>query len=65
MIYDAAFDALPKMAKDRVYERLLEILTGKDRREAFARLSSADQRAIFEILRDTKRGLPASWKEAQ
>jgi len=65
MIYDAAFDALPKMARDRVYQRLLEILTGKDESQAFARLSSADRRAIFEILRDTKHGLPASWSEVQ
>jgi hypothetical protein len=62
MIYDEAFDALPDMAKERAYQRLLEILTGKDRGEAYARLSAADRRAILEILRETKRGLPADWR---
>jgi hypothetical protein len=65
MIYDPAFDALPEMAKNQVYQRLLEILTGKDQSEAFARLSAADRRAILEILRETKPGLPGSWKEAR
>jgi hypothetical protein len=64
MIYDAAFDALPDMAKDRVYQRLLDILTGKERGEAYARLSAADRRAILEILRETKPGLPAGWGRA-
>ena len=64
MIYDAAFDALPDLAKERIYQRLLEILTGKDQSEAYARLSAADRRAILEIVRETKRGLPADWSEA-
>jgi hypothetical protein len=64
MIYDAAFDALPDMAKDRVYQRLLDILTGKERGEAYARLSAADRRAILEILQETKPGLPAGWGRA-
>jgi hypothetical protein len=64
MIYDAAFDALPDLAKARVYQRLLDILTGKDRGEAYARLSAADRRAILEILRETKPGLPAAWGRA-
>ena len=65
MIYDPAFDALPDMAKERVYQRLLEILTGKDGNEAYARLSAGDRRAILEILRETKHGLPADWSEAK
>jgi hypothetical protein len=64
MIYDAAFDALPDMAKERAYQRLLEILTGKDRGEAYARLSAADRTAILQILLETKRGLPADWPRA-
>jgi len=65
MIYGPAFDALPDMAKERVYQRLLEILTGKDQGEAYARLSAADRRAILEILRETKHGLPAEWSAAK
>jgi hypothetical protein len=65
MIYDAAFDAMPDLARERVYQRLSEILTGKDQGEAYARLSAADRRAILEILRETKRGLPADWSEGK
>ena len=64
MIYDAPFDALPATAKQRAYQRLLEILTGKDQSEAYARLSAADRHAILEILRETKGGLPADWPRA-
>ena len=59
MIYSAAFDAEPESVKQRVYARLNEILTGKDHSETYAHLSAADRQAIFEILRETKRGMPA------
>ena len=59
MIYTEAFDTLPSAAKDLVYERLWEILSGKEIQAVYARLSLADRRAVVEILRDTKRDLPA------
>jgi hypothetical protein len=62
MIYDPAFDAMPDWAKDRIYRRLYDVLTGKDMDPKFARLSAQDRRAILEILRDTKTGLPDYWK---
>jgi hypothetical protein len=55
MIYSPAFDALPAQAKDAVYQRLSRVLAGQER----SRLSSEDRRAIAEILRDTKKDLPA------
>jgi len=58
MIYTDAFDALPAAAKNLVYERMWEVLSGKETNKAYARLSLADRRAIVEILRDTKKGLP-------
>lgn len=58
MIYTDAFDALPPPAKAAVYERLWEILSGREAGQPYARLSSADRRAIVEILRDTKADLP-------
>lgn len=61
LIYSTPFDALPEAAKSRVYERLLEVLSGEDQSEAFAHLSTRDRGNILEILRDTKRDLPASW----
>jgi hypothetical protein len=65
LIYSEAFDALPAPAKDYVYRRLLEILTGPSDQPGFSRLSSSDRRAIFEILLATKPGLPDSWRRSR
>ncbi|HTM50524.1 MAG TPA: hypothetical protein VL285_17640 [Bryobacteraceae bacterium] len=62
LIYSEAFDNLPPAARDRIYRRLWEVLTGEDRDAAFARLSAEDRRAILEILLDTKKGLPDYWR---
>jgi hypothetical protein len=64
LIYSDAFEALPKAAKDLVYERLWEVLSGRDTNKVYARLSLADRRAIVEILRETKKGLPDSFRTA-
>ena len=61
LIYSEAFDALPSEARERVYERLYEILSGQDKSEAFVRLSATDRQNILEILRDTKKDLPEYW----
>jgi hypothetical protein len=63
MIYDPAFDALPDVAKEQVYRKLFDVLTGKDTSQKYARLSADDRLAVLEILRDTKPGLPAYWHE--
>jgi hypothetical protein len=62
LIDSAAFDGLPAQAKEYVYRRLWEVLSGKDASKDFAHLTAADRTAVREILRDTKRGLPAYWK---
>jgi hypothetical protein len=62
MIYSAAFDGMPDSARDRVYQRLYDVLSGKDQSETFAKLSNPDRRAILEIVRETKSGLPSYWK---
>jgi hypothetical protein len=36
-----------------------EILTGRDTHARYAHLTAADRQALIEILRDTKKGLPA------
>jgi hypothetical protein len=59
MIYTEAFDALPASAKDAAYRRMSEILTGRDTHARYAHLTAADRQALIEILRDTKKGLPA------
>jgi hypothetical protein len=58
MIYSEAFDALPIEAQQAVYDRMWQILSGKDKSPKYARLSLADRRAVAEILRETKKGLP-------
>jgi hypothetical protein len=61
MIYSAAFDSLPDLARNRVYQRLYDVLSGKDTDPKFARLSADDRRNILGILRDTKKDLPSYW----
>lgn len=62
LIYSEQFDGMPAVLRDRVYRRLWEILTGADQTPAYARLTAADRRAILEILRETKKGLPEYWR---
>jgi hypothetical protein len=57
MIYTQMFDAMPTLARDRVYQRLLEVLSGRDTNPKFAHLSATDGQAILEILHETKPGL--------
>jgi hypothetical protein len=64
LIYSAAFDALPGPVKEYVLQRLWEVLSGKDASPDFAHLSAEDRRAILEILRATKPGLPDSWRRS-
>lgn len=61
MIYSAAFDGMPDLVRQRVYQRLYEVLTGQDKNQAFAGLSAADRQAVLEIVRVTKPKLPSSW----
>lgn len=59
MIYTEAFDAMPPAAKEAVYGRMWEVLSGKERGARYMHLSVADRRAIVEILRETKKELPS------
>ena len=63
LIYSPAFDALPAMAKTAVYGRLWSVLSGRVTGEPYTRLSPADRRAIVEILRATKPGLPPQFAD--
>jgi hypothetical protein len=54
LIYSDAFNALPAAAKEQVYSRLNQVLTGVDTNKDFGHLSASDRQAILEILRDTK-----------
>jgi hypothetical protein len=61
-IYSPAFDGLPASVKDRIYQRLWDVLSGKETGKDYSNLSAADRQAIKEILIATKPGLPAYWK---
>ena len=61
LIYSRSFDELPGEAKALVLERLWEVLSGKDKSPEFSHLSADDRTAIFEIIRETKPGLPEKW----
>ena len=54
VVYSAAFDALPRAAREAVYARLTTVLGGRDQSEAFAELDPAAGAAIIEILAATK-----------
>jgi hypothetical protein len=47
-IYSAAFDALRGPVRDRIYQRLHDILAGQDQRPKLAALSPEDRRSILE-----------------
>jgi hypothetical protein len=62
LIYSEAFDALPAGAKDLVYRRMWQVLSGQDKNARYARLLLADRQAIVEILMETKKDLPAEFQ---
>lgn len=63
LIHSEAFIGLPSEAKDRVYRRLWDVLTGQDDSATFAARTDEDRRAILEILREVQTDLPDYWKK--
>ena len=61
LIYSEQFDNLPSRMKENLYQRLYEILTGKDTSSDYEPISAETKRAILEILLETKSGLPNYW----
>jgi hypothetical protein len=59
LIYADAFDALPQAALDQVYRQLWQVLTGQTQDKVLAAIPAAERKAVREILRETKRNLPA------
>jgi len=60
LIYSQAFDALPAQARAPIYSRMWEVLSGEEQDPRYrTALSLADRQAIVEILRETKKDLPA------
>jgi hypothetical protein len=65
MVYTEAFDSLPAMARDAVYARLWEVLSGRETQARYRGLLQADRKAIIEILRDTKKNLPEFFRSTR
>ena len=61
LIYSRAFDSLPKEVKEYIYQRLWEIFNGRRTGKEDPQLTSADGKAIVEILSETKQDLPDYW----
>jgi hypothetical protein len=59
MIYSPLFEGLPGAAKDAIYQRLWQVLSGEARGPQYQHLSLDDRQAIAEILKDTKKDLPS------
>jgi hypothetical protein len=62
LIHSPAFADLPSDVREYVWQRLWEILNGRDDAKQFAHLSTPDREAIVQILRDTTPDLPEYWK---
>ncbi|WP_182870043.1 hypothetical protein [Stieleria mannarensis] len=60
-IYSPAFAALDSQLKDRVFQRLWQVLSGQDVSPEYGHLSSQDRGDILQILRATVDDPPASW----
>jgi hypothetical protein len=58
LVDSEAFEALPDQVRDCIDQRLLEILSGRDRDPKYDHLSPEDRQAILEILRDLEVDLP-------
>jgi hypothetical protein len=65
LIYSPAFDALPASAKDPIYRRLWDVLSGQEQDARYrSALSRTDRQSIVEILRDTRKDLPGYFQGA-
>ena len=53
LIYSESFQQMPTSAKEAVYRRLREVLSGRDQSENFQHLTGIDRTAILEILTAT------------
>lgn len=62
LIYSEPFDHLPAPAKECVYRRLFDVLSGSEQEGRFSHLTGADRKAILEILLETKSDLPEYWQ---
>ena len=60
LIYSAAFRALPAEVRGAIYDRVWDVLAGRETAAKYARLTEPDRRAVMEILRETLPDLPGA-----
>ncbi len=65
MVYSQAFDNLNPAAKERVWRRLYDLLSGKDRSPDAPHIDPTGGAAAIAILAATRQGLPDYWKPIQ
>ncbi|MFP6882055.1 MAG: hypothetical protein VCA34_13960 [Roseibacillus sp.] len=61
MIYSPSFEHMPPMLRGAIYDRLHQILTAQTPVKGFEHLGADERTRIIEILRETKKDLPAKW----
>jgi hypothetical protein len=54
MIYSEAFDAMPADARQAIYRRMWQVLSGAETDRKYAKLPQASRRGVIEILQATK-----------
>lgn len=54
LVYSEAIDGLPDPVRDRLYQRIRQVLAGEEDDPVFSTVSAADRAAITGILQDTK-----------
>jgi hypothetical protein len=63
VVYSEGFDGLPAEAREYVYMRLADILTGRDQSATFSFISADQRRTLLEILTATKPPFAASARQ--
>lgn len=63
LVYTEAFDAIPELAKSRVYSRFEDVLSGRDQSEDFGHLDPSMRAAIRRILMETKPDFAAAVRQ--
>lgn len=62
VIYSSVFDNQPPPLRNAVYRRLFDVLRSPITPAGYEYLSGSEKERIFEILVETKKGLPNYWK---
>lgn len=61
LIYSEAFQSLPEILKEDIYEKLWKILTGENNQSEFANIPITSRKAVYEILKETLPSIPDYW----